>query len=349
MAAPALQLAAPRHRLLGGLTWAAVPLLSLVFWPELESAFLVPKAALLAVLAALTWAVALATGALRLPARWRAFAGAAFAYAAACGLAWAFSTRRDMGAHALLFILSGPLFAWAAIAGSARRQRRSVEAIAFAGSVQAVLGLAQWWLGLDPFSWFGLAALGEHRMRVFGTLGNPEFVANFLAAALPAVLLLATEARGWLRAVWITMALFHGLAIVGSGCRVSGVAAVLASVAFFGARRERLPALRRVAVVGLLIVVLVAAGVLAIGVRNQRGFSVSASGRFVMWRATLSQGAIRSPWAPAPAPLSTATFRSSPPMCASGAMPRWSATSATSAPPRATSCRPSTKPAGRAC
>jgi O-antigen ligase len=57
-------------------------------------------------------------------------------------------------------------------------------AIAGAGTALAGVALLQA-VGVDPFSWGGW--LGTHpgeRMRVYGTLGNPDFVAAFLGASL---------------------------------------------------------------------------------------------------------------------------------------------------------------------
>ncbi len=60
----------------------------------------------------------------------------------------------------------------------------ALRAIAGAGTVLAGVALLQA-LGLDPFSWGGWHNThpGE-RMRVYGTLGNPDFVAAFLGASL---------------------------------------------------------------------------------------------------------------------------------------------------------------------
>ncbi len=278
---------------LTALVCAAVPVISMTFWPALESGFLAPKAALLAIVAVAGAAVALCITRLRLHTGWRWFPIAALAYSIAVTASWLFSTRRDFGPHAWLLILCGPLLGFAATAGIAGRQRRVTEAIAFAGGVQAVLAVAQWQLGLDPFSWFGLSAAAQHRMQVFGTLGNPDFVAIFIAGCLPAILLLAVEARGWLRIAWVALAVLFAVAIAGTGCRTGAIGAAVAATSFFVVRRPPRHYARRMITL-LVALVIVAACALIVGLRNRHALSATADGRLVMYRVALSGDVLTS-------------------------------------------------------
>jgi putative inorganic carbon (HCO3(-)) transporter len=62
--------------------------------------------------------------------------------------------------------------------------RPALRAISGAGTVLALVAVLQA-VGVDPFHWVGWASShpGE-RMRVYGTLGNPNFVAAYLGASL---------------------------------------------------------------------------------------------------------------------------------------------------------------------
>jgi hypothetical protein len=312
VSAAAIEQRQHQARVLPALLCVGLPLVCAVFWPGLESAFFAPKAALAALFGVAATAIAITTLSFRIPQHWHAFAWAAAAYVAAVAISWLASLRRDFGAYAVLFVVAGPLFGLAIAAGTARRQRLVMLSIAFAAGLESVLGLAQWWLGLDPFSWFGQAALGEHRMRLFGTLGNPEFVANFLAGALPATFLLITEARGWLRAAWIALALLQGVTIVGTGCRASGIAAVVALAAFVAVQRGQRPSRRALlALAGALLVVLVVAASI-VGTRNRHAPGIASMGRYVMWRSALGDGALRSPLGAGPG---TFEYRYFPAVC----------------------------------
>jgi putative inorganic carbon (HCO3(-)) transporter len=83
----------------------------------------------------------------------------------------------------------------------------ALRAIAGAGTGLAlVAGLQS--LGVDPFRWLGWA--GEHpgeRMRIYGTLGNPDFVAAYLGASLCVTVGEAVSAeRTMARGGWIAAA-----------------------------------------------------------------------------------------------------------------------------------------------
>jgi putative inorganic carbon (HCO3(-)) transporter len=99
--------------------------------------------------------------------------------------------------------------------------------------VESALVLLQFF-GRDPFLWFGWRPemFSSSRMRVYGTLGNPDFVAAWLSAALPLSLVL--PGRAWKRAAVVA---FELAAILATGSRVfllalpaAAAAALLCSV-----------------------------------------------------------------------------------------------------------------------
>ena len=156
-------------------------LLPLVCWPDLDRPFSAPKLLLLvAVDLALT--IAWLCGgrrSLRQPsAHWWALAWAA-----------AVSTAAIAGAVAsldglLLALAPVPLFY--AIAGGLVPRDTLARAI-WRGSVcEAIVALIQC-CSLDPLRWMGWQPelFWSARMRIYGTLGNPDFVAAWLCAALP--------------------------------------------------------------------------------------------------------------------------------------------------------------------
>src|SRR5579864_2930599 len=83
--------------------------------------------------------------------------------------------------------------------------RRLSLALVLSGAVVAALALLQFFHA-DPFAALGwvLASNGSSRMLVFATLGNPDFVAAFLAGLLPLTLSMAS---GSARYRWVFLGL----------------------------------------------------------------------------------------------------------------------------------------------
>jgi putative inorganic carbon (HCO3(-)) transporter len=86
----------------------------------------------------------------------------------------------------------------------------ALRAIAGAGTGLAWVAALQA-LGWDPFGWLGWT--GDHpgeRMRIYGTLGNPDFVAALLGASLCVTVGEAVSAmRPWPRRAWIAAAVLQ--------------------------------------------------------------------------------------------------------------------------------------------
>src|SRR3954453_13361882 len=104
-------------RTLALLVCALPALLSLFFIPASESPFLVPKRALLIAASGALVALCVACGRLRVPLAPSARTWFALALALCVGaiVSWLAAPRRDLGAHAVLFSLAGPLLAWVAM------------------------------------------------------------------------------------------------------------------------------------------------------------------------------------------------------------------------------------------
>ena len=113
-------------------------------------------------------------------------------------------------------------------------------ALVLSGAAIATVALLQF-LGLDPFTLAGWVPLtgSNSRMRVFATLGNPNFVAAFVAGLLPLTFSLASQARnfrGWLVALFALQA----MAILTTGSRAPILALVCASLWIASLRSGRL-------------------------------------------------------------------------------------------------------------
>jgi O-antigen ligase len=134
-----------------------------------------------------------------------------------CGPAWA-----------LLFI------AWA---DGEAMVRRAARLAAMAATVVALIGVLQW-SGHDPLLWGGYRIEWGHmvaRMRLYSTLGNPNFVAGYLIGAVFLALALAAVAvKLRERIAWSAAAAVMLVAIVGTGSRGAwgglGVGALVAGL-----------------------------------------------------------------------------------------------------------------------
>ncbi len=172
--------------------------------------------------------------------------------------------------------------------GRARYTRNLQISIAVAAVVVSLVTVAQFFR-VDMKGAFGLYANSTGRMRMYGTLGNPDFVAAFLAVALPATIGLWVTARR-LRAVWMAASALIGVAAVLTGSR-GGVIALTSGVAViaFSAMKGRGPG--RAA---LLAAVVVACALAAGTQLNARTAWESLRGRVLIWQVSLGDGAGRS-------------------------------------------------------
>jgi O-antigen ligase len=258
--------------------------LALVYTGALEPAFSTPKNAILTSVVALLTALALVSRMRWQPARdERAFCWLAAALAASTLLSAATAANRWITAASVTHTLCGPLLAASMLQilyGKAPEEnwRKIQRSIVLAGIVVALVTVAEFFL--PPAS---------GRMRLHSTLGNPDFVATWLAATLPTALALAARAsRG--RSIWLAAALLITLAALLTGSRgaVLAMAAGLAVMAlcWLPRWRGRLAALAIVATLGLLA---------CATALNPRTTQESLRGRLLIWQVTLSNGAAASP------------------------------------------------------
>ena len=252
---------------------ALLAILPLAVWPDLERPFSDPK---------LIWLIAstVALLAVRPPAR---VSPAAWWTAAVWIAAFVLSGLASAlpSASALALGICAPIFAVAVVRTGAAPSTL-VAAQVVGATACAAVALAQW-AGLDPFvaaGWHPPIDGASVRMRVYGTLGNPNFVGAVMAMSLPltlATLAGATKTRAR-RLAWAALAAqAAALAATGSRGAVLGLGAAVAVYATLRwSRRVRLG----LAAVGLF------AGA-AIALSPARPLDTTAAGRLHLWRIAL--------------------------------------------------------------
>jgi putative inorganic carbon (hco3(-)) transporter len=268
------------------LSLALVATVPLAAWPGLELPFSAPKLWLLCVGTLALLALAMARGTLGravldTPAllRWSAFAWAA-------SFAWSGALAPFVARESLALGLAGPAL-WLALVVSGATGTQLRRATVAAAALVAMGAVAQW-AGHDPFAaggWTATIRGGSERLRVYGTLGNPNFVAAWLSMAVPAALALLVQAAGIHRRTEAALAgivlllCVAGIAMTGSRGGALGLAVGLSAFAALTARAPRrwwrLP-------VGLLL-----AGGLALGlvqVSTARPLTETLAGRAYIWR-----------------------------------------------------------------
>lgn len=175
--------------------------LPLVFWPPAALPFSTAKEWLLGAWVLAGFALALASGAWRLRKIPATAAWAAGIWIVVLSVSAGLSAEVSM--HELLIALLACagflLLHWVD-----PRPERIIAALAASGTVMAVIAVLQYF-GLDPFRLIGLTGSlqGSSRIRVFSTMGNPNFVAALLTAVLPlTVLPVALAGSGTVPGKW---------------------------------------------------------------------------------------------------------------------------------------------------
>jgi putative inorganic carbon (HCO3(-)) transporter len=179
---------------------------------------------------------------------------------------------------ALALGLAAPVFGLALVRGGTPPSTL-LASQALGATVCAAVALAQW-AGVDPFvlaGWHPPIDGASIRMRVYGTLGNPNFVGVLMATSLP--LTLATcgsAAPSTGRRLALAALAVQAAALVATGSR-GAVLGLAAAVTVYAVLRWS----RRVRV-GLAAVAIFAG--LAVWVSPARPIDTTAAGRLHLWR-----------------------------------------------------------------
>ncbi len=202
------------------LVCAAIALLPLACWPNLDHPFEGPKLCLLAVVAAaLAARYLLARPKLDRPpdvSGWLWLVWLASVAVSALAAPY-------VSLEALLILTAPVPLAFALERGMISRER-VCRAILAGSSAMCAIAVLQY-AGADPLRWLGWSpeTFSSPRMRVYGTLGNPDFVAAWCAGALPLAVMCAGIRRSefWRPAFagWGVVALHLG-AMLATGSRV---------------------------------------------------------------------------------------------------------------------------------
>jgi hypothetical protein len=230
---------------------------------------------------ALLTAVALSCCERRRPARdERVFWGAAAALVLVTLLSAALAEDRWRCADSVVHTVCGVLLAYAVarlLKGQKSSWRMVQQAIAAAGVLVALLTVAQYFLSHAP-----------GRMRMYATVGNPDFVATLLAAMLPTTIVLWRSARKR-RWIWLGAALQIAAAVELTGSR-GGVLALAAGLVVMALLilerlRSRIAVLAAVAMLCFLVC----------GTQlNARTPWESLRGRVLIWQVGLGDGVAAS-------------------------------------------------------
>lgn len=260
------------------LALAVVAFVPLVAWPGLERPFSTPKLALLVagvvVCAALAWDVGhRRVSRARSP---QTLSALVFLWLTPWAVASVFGefVSRDavvlgvFGALWALVLARTEVDAWALASG----QALGTTGVALVTLLQAV--------GADPFvaaGWAPAIAGASPRLALYGTLGNPNFVAALLAGTVPLSAWLAVSATSsrsrWLAATALALQL---LALAATGSRGGALGLVTGALAW-----RVLAGQRRTA--GLALAGVVVAGVLLM-VSPARPLGETMAGRLYIWR-----------------------------------------------------------------
>ena len=279
----------------------SLPLMvALVFSGAFSTPFTAPKNAVFVFISCSLAALALIDSAAWKPEReQRCFWIAVAAYLVLTGASAIMANDCSMCIEGVELSLCGVLLLRASLQalagdGLALNLRNLQISMAIAGILVSLATAAQF-LRLDVGGAFGLHSSYSGRMRMYATLGNPDFVAAFLAVAVQAAIGLSIAKQSW-RTLWLSASVLMGVAILMTGSR-GGAIALAAGVAVLAFTVGRPRALARAA----LIAGVVAACAIAAGTRlNPRTPCESLRGRVFIWQVSLQSGAAQSAFGSGP-------------------------------------------------
>lgn len=259
--------------------WVLIVLVPLVTWfflPLLDSPFLVPKSALLLAGVGIAFLFT-ALSAVRiafLPANIGIWLGAWWAVSCISAL---------LSDHpyfsACTWIFTGLLLAISICTAFAGRENNLLWAISIAAAGLALITILQYTPAFNLFRIFQHDSVAIGRMRFYGTLGNPDFVAAFLAGALPAIFAVAEPGRRSTRYFSVIAVLVVLGAILLAGSRAGALAVIVGGSSYFLLQRRgksiRLRWLLLFAITGVVLLGLTV---------NSRSWSETLRGRLFIWK-----------------------------------------------------------------
>jgi putative inorganic carbon (HCO3(-)) transporter len=264
--------------------------LPLLMWPGLGAPFSTPKhillgSAIVALLPAAAWFAVRRRGRASVSDRVGHYvlppALQALLVLWCASFAWSSLLAPFVSPDALFLGIAGPLWCVLVFFAADAGFRPTLAHVAGAAAMAAV-AISQA-AGADPIAWAGWLpqiAGASARMRAYGTMGNPNFVAALSALTIPLALGLACvpERSRRTRAVSVLAALLLAAAVGVTGSRAGAIALAAGVVVF--AVVLRTPASR------WLVAGAVLAAALAVAVSGGRGAAETFRGREYIWQTT---------------------------------------------------------------
>lgn len=263
-------------RLFEWITLGAAFLMPLAFWPPSPQPFSTAKEWLLAIWVLTGFAVAGASGLMQRKVPFRALIAVAIWIMA---ISLSAGTGDEASIHELIRNLL-PCAGFLLLLWVGMTPRRFVLALVCSGTLVALVALLQF-VRLDPFMLLNLTGSlqGSLRIRIFSTLGNPNFVAAFLTAILPLTICCVQTKKGASPRIWrvfqVTAGLMQAGAIAATGSRAPILAFVAVGIwALFRKARFRM----RFVIPGLAICAVL------ILFSSARPLEKTIAGRFYIWK-----------------------------------------------------------------
>ena len=273
-------LAARLHRIGAALLVTLPAVAALLFVPQLASPFIVPKSSLVIAVGGICCACMLWSQG----RSWRArlhepMTVALYLAFVWLGIVWLTSPLKYMGTWSLVLTLMGLLLFEATRSLIRGSEKRLFAALSASAALISAVTLAQFAFHFDPFRLFGSTSTQAARMRVFATLGNPDFVGELLAACSPAICSLSNRTVRW------SLVALVGAGILCTGSRAALLAAAVAAMVWVAAS-VAIPRSRKL-LVGASIAVVLGSALFASAQWNGRSLTTALQGRLTIWRVSL--------------------------------------------------------------
>jgi len=260
---------------LGRATVAAVAIVPLIIFPGIDRPFSTPKTILIGAFVLLAGIFGVLSGRLNRPKLPVLFLVSLAAFVSAQMFSSFFG---EFLSNKLLW-LNASCIGWFFLVLSNRSNALHMAiAMILACAVIAFIALLQSF-GLDPFSVFGLSTSWHDspRMKVFGTLGNPNFVAAIL---VPGIFLSVSLGRIIKkRALFFCLGALIVLGVLATGSK-AGVLGIISALLWLGMLKRL--AVRRIILAGVLLTVVM------VLFMQSRSLTTTMAGRFYIWKVSAS-------------------------------------------------------------